>query len=357
MRHLPLFLALTLTLGGCDLLNTVPKPPTDTTSGQSPTTNVATDSVRPTTTYMYVFNGLGKTIDEINLKTMTVTKGILSTGLYPNQFVTEGATTYLVNSGDANLFKLDLHARAKLDTINLTTGSNPMSLTLLGSNQGLVTNNMTNYVSWIDLATKTQEATESIRGAAGGGAAIANGKAYVPSVEADYSNWPTIGYAFSGIQVYDLATRKLLKTIALADDALSSYYLTTDIGTDPNGKVEVATKTGVVVIDPTTDTVSQTIQVGAPTNNLQFVSATKAYASAAQGMVSFNPTTGAILRGTDNTINSGGGSFKIFGKAAYVANFASDSIRVIDLETEQASGSDLLVGDGPQDLTFITVAD
>lgn len=351
MRHLPLVLTLAVTLAGCDFLGAAPRPNTNGQGDQTSSPQVGTGN------YLYVFNGLGKTIDEINLKTLAVTRNIQSTGLYPNQFVTEGTTTYLVNSGDANLFKLDLRARAKLDTINLDTGSNPMSLTLLGSNKGLVTNNMKNYVSWIDLATKTPEATTSIRGAAGGGAAIANGKAYVPSVEADYSNYPAIGYAFSGIQVYDLATRQLVKTIALANDALASYYLTTDIGTDPNGLVEVATKTGIVVIDPATDTVSRTLNFGAKTNNLQFVSPTRAYAMSEDGMVSFNPTTGAILRGTDNKIASGAGSFRIFGLAAYVTNFASDSIRVIDLLTEQASGSDLAVGDGPQDLTLITVAE
>jgi len=272
--------------------------------------------------------------------------------------VTDGAVTYVVNSGDANLIKLDLRARAKLDTINLANASNPMSLTLLGSNKGLVANNMTNYVSWVDVATKTQEATESIRGSAGGGAAIANGKAYVPSVEADYSNWPTIGYAFSGLHVYDLSTRKLVKTITLANDALASYFAPGDLSLDPQGHVVVIAKEGLTVIDPATDTVLRTIAFGAPAHSVQYLSATKAYASAGGGLVSFNPETGAILRGLSEKIDLGGGAnFKIFGQAAYVTNFASDSVRVIDLLTEQASGSDLPVGDGPQDLTFITVAE
>lgn len=357
MRQLTCLLALTAALGGCAFLESAPRPTTSgTPAPTTTTTTVATGSA--TTTYMYVMNGLGKTIDEVNLETLAVTQGILPTGLYPNQLVTEGATTYLVNSGDANLFKLDLRARTKLDTITLTNASNPMSLTLLGANKGLVTNNVANYVSWIDLATKAQEATESIRGAAGGGAPIANGKAYVPSVEADYSKWPTIGYAFSGIHVYDLATRKLLKTITLANDALSNHYAPGDISLDPQGRVVAIAQEGLAVIDPATDTVVRTIAFGAPAHSVQYLSATKAYATVNGGLVSFNPETGAILRGVSSKVDLGGGvNFKIFGQAAYVMNFASDSVRVIDLVTEQASGSDLKVGDGPQDLTFITVAD
>lgn len=355
MRFLPCLVLLSATLGGCAFLDSAPRPETSPDVAQSSTTTVATGSA--TTTYMYVFNGLGETIDEINLKTREVKMGILATGQVPNQFMTEGAVTYLVNSKDATLYKLDLRARKKLDTMNLTNGSNPMSLTLLGSNKGFVTNLLTDYVSWVDLATKTQEATESIRGAAGGGVAIIGDRAYVPAVESTHdANW-VFTYSFSGIHVYDLATRTLVKTISLAPDGLANYFGMADISTDPQGRVVVTANEGLAVIDPATDAVLRTINFGVPAHSVQYVSATKAYAAADGGMVSFNPETGAILRGRSDKIASGGGNFKIFGQAAYVANFALDSVRVIDLATEQASGSDLLVGDGPQDLTFITVAE
>lgn len=358
MRQLTFLTALAVSLGGCAWLQTAPRPTTPATTTQGSTTVVATEG--PSTPYMYVFNGLGKTIDEINLETLQVTRGILSTGLYPNQFVTRGAVTYLVNSGDADCYKLDLRARARLDTLPLRNGSNPMSLHLLEGDKGLVVNLLSRDLAWVDLGTKALEATVSVpAGAPGGGVALSGGKIYVPAVGASYGGPPNYEatYTFSGLHVYDLATRSHLKTLTMAPDALGSYYSPADVSTDPQGRVVVTVKEGLAVIDPATDTVLRTIAFGAPAHSVQYLSATKAYASAGGGMVSFNPETGAILRGVADRIASGGGNFKIFGQAAYVANFASDSVRVIDLATEQASGSDLLVGDGPQDLTFVTVAE
>lgn len=354
MRRLLTAAALATLLAGCDSLFTAPKP----TATQPPTTTGTVASTGGT--YLYVFNGLGKTIDEIDLKTLQVTKGIMTTGLYPNHFATEGAVTYLVNSGDADVYKLDLRARAKLDTLLLPTGANPMSLNLVSGGQGLVVNYMSRDLAWFNLGTKALEATVSVpTGAPGGGAAVAGGKVYVPAVEATYGGPPTYAatYTFSGVHVYDVATRARLKTIALADDALASYFAPGDISTDPAGRVVVTVQEGLAVIDPASDTVVRTIAFGAPAHSVQYVSATRAYASAGGGMVSFNPETGEIRRGVADRIASGGGNFKVFGETAYVTNFASDSIRMIDLKTEAATGSDLLVGDGPQDLTFVTVAD
>lgn len=342
---------LPLVLAGCADLLSAPKQTGVTRSVQQPTTQVATGSAA--TTYMYVLDGLSQTIDEVNIKTMKVSKSILTTGLYPNQLVTVGAKSYLVNSGDADIDVLDLHAHAKLDNILLRNGSNPMTLTLLDDNKGLVINYVTRDLAWIDMGTKALEATASVGpGAPGGYVAVVNGKAYVETVQADYSHYPTIGFTASSVVVVDLASRQVVKTIALNND--DNPF---DVSLDPNGKIEVGVKNGVAVIDPATDALLRRIDFGTAVSSIRYLSATKAYAAAGGGMVSFNPTTGAILRDTSDLIASGGGNFKIFGNAAYVTNFASNSIRVIDLATETASGSDLSVGNGPQDLAFVTIAE
>lgn len=357
MRFLPLMLSASIVaLAGCEALLTAPVP---TTTGQPTTpaegtTPVATDPAKPTTTYMVVMNGLGRTLDEVNLKTGVVTRSIMATGLYPNQLLTRGATTFLVNSGDANLVKLDLRARRKLDTINLANGSNPMTLHLLENEQAMVVNYMSADVAFLDLGTKTVTKTLALpNGQPGGGAAITRGKAYVAAVKADYSKWPTIGFSFSGIHVIDLATRTVLKTITLDADANPD-----NVTVDPSGKVRVGVSTGLVTIDPETDTVSGSLAFGAKVGSVQYVDATKAYGSVDNGLVSFNPTSGAILRGTAQKIPvTGAGGFKVFRGGAYVTSFSTDTVVVVDLATEAASGSPIAVGDGPQDLTFITVED
>ncbi|MNX62473.1 hypothetical protein D3C86_934350 [compost metagenome] len=305
--------------------------------------------------YLYVFNGLGKTIDAINLKTREVASGVFKTGAYPNQFVSNDALTYLVNSGDASIDVLDLKARTKRDSIALRTGTNPFTLTLADGGKGLVLHSefMTNFreLAWMDLGTRTLEATASVPKLAwtDTGCVIAKGKVYVPAVEGEYGAPST----YSGLYVFDLATHALLKTIALEPTANP-----TAIALAPNGMVHVGVKDGVSVVDPATDQVSKHIPLGAAIDAIRYLSADKAYAQVFGGLVSFNPATGEVLRDASHKIEapaSQPGTFRIFKQAAYVSNFASDSIRVIDLLTETASGSDIPVGDGPQDMTFVTV--
>lgn len=360
LKSLSLTLSMSL-LAGCQMLNAAAPMPGANQSTQAPqtTTPAATDSLKPTTTYMYVMNGKGKTIDEINLKTMTVTKNVMATGLWPNQLLTSGATTYLVNSGDNNFLKLDLRARTTGGTYNLAVGANPKTVTLLDNNKAVVVNWLHSTLAFVDLGTKAIDATLGLHANASdsaqpaNGLAITGGKAYVPAV-AYNSDW---SYAASKIYVVDLKTRTVLKTIDLS--ASANPY---DITVDPLGKVEVTVSNGISVIDPGTDTVTRTINYGSQPAAVQYVSATKAYAGLGTGLVSFNPTTGAILRDASHSIPTGvsfnySSTLKLFKNAAYIPNFASDSVVVVDLATETASGSPFSVGSGPQDLTFITVED
>jgi len=344
MRILPLMLSLSLlALSGC-----VPPTTSPDTNGEPAAPRLA----------MYVMNGLGKTIDQVDLETLKVTPSVMTTGLYPNQLLTLGKLTYLVNSGDHNLIKLDLRARKTLDTFNLPNGSNPMTLEVIEGDKALVVNYESADVAFVNLASKAVEATLDLpKGQPGGGVAIASGKAYVAAVDATYGG-PEVDYAptytFSGVYVIDLATRTLAKTIAF--DAADANPL--NVSVSPEGKIFVGIKDGLAVIDPATDTVIESISFGTQVGSVQYVNATKAYGSVYSGLVSFNPSTRQVLRGTEQAIAvEGAGSFKIFRNAAYVTNFAKDTVTVVDLATEAASGSPIPVGDGPQDITFVTAED
>ncbi|MNR82083.1 hypothetical protein D3C72_128370 [compost metagenome] len=351
---IPLMLSLSLfALAGCDALFTAPSPGNPDTGSQDQVTQEPKDETKPTTTYMYVMNGLGKTIDEISLKTMGVTQGIMTTGLYPNQLLTLGVVTYLVNSGDNNVVKLDLRARKTLATINLDTGANPSTITMIGGDKAIVTNSIANNLSFVDLTTAATESTLVVSpGSPFFEPAVTSGKAYVPA-DKWKSDWS--GLEFSGIYVIDLSTKTVSKTIALADDANPG-----NVSVAPSGKVWVGINTGLVSIDPATDQTVDSLNFGEKVTHVQYVSATKAYGKVNGGLVSFNPSTGAILKNTSDKIAAevdGTGAFKIFKGVGYVSHFAKDTVSVIDLTTEAASGSPIPVGDGPQDLTFVTVED
>ncbi len=355
-RALPLMLSLSLfALTGCEGLFTAPNPNLGKTGSQEQETKDVTDETKPTTTYMYVINGVGKTIDEINLKTMAVTSNIMSTGLYPNQLTSRGVLTWLVNSGDNNLVKLDLRARKVLETINLANGSNPSTLSMIGEGKGLVTNNMTGNVAFVDLETKAVEATLALpKGVPFFEPAIVNGKAYVGAVEANYDNYPAITYTYSAVYVVDLATKAIAETIELDADANPG-----NASVDPSGKIWIAVKDGLVKIDPATETVTKSLTFGEPVTWVRYLSATKAYGSIYGGLISFNPSTDEVLRSSANKIPvaSDWGAFKVFEGVGYVSSQASNSITVVDFATEAASGSPIPVGNGPQDLTFVTVED
>ncbi len=355
MRFTPVILSLLslslFTLTGCEGLLTAPAPGGETTGSKDQSTSDITDPAKPTTTFMYVMNGVGKTIDEINLKTMGVTRNIMQTGLWPNQLLTQGVVTYLVNSGDHDIRKLDLRARSTLDTIALANGSNPTTISMYGEGKALITNNVTADLAFVDLASRTTEASLKLtKGAPFFEPAIVNGKAYVPADKwAD--DWSAL--EFSAIYVVDLATRTIVKTIELNADANPG-----NVSVDPAGKLWVGVKTGLVTIDPATDETIGSIEFGEKVGWVQYVSETKAYGSVSGGLVSFNPSTREILKsGADKIAVAEAGAFKIFQGAAYVTSFKNDTVTVVDLAIQAASGSPIPVGDGPQDLTFVTVED
>ncbi|MNK89726.1 hypothetical protein D3C87_1097450 [compost metagenome] len=264
-----------------------------------------------------------------------------------------GVVTYLVNSGDNNVVKLDLRARKTLATINLDTGANPSTITMIGGDKAIVTNSIANNLSFVDLTTAATESTLVVSpGSPFFEPAVTSGKAYVPA-DKWKSDWS--GLEFSGIYVIDLSTKTVSKTIALADDANPG-----NVSVAPSGKVWVGINTGLVSIDPATDQTVDNLNFGEKVTHVQYVSATKAYGKVNGGLVSFNPSTGAIIKNTSDKIAAevdGTGAFKIFKGVGYVSHFAKDTVSVIDLATEAASGSPIPVGDGPQDLTFVTVED
>lgn len=311
---------------------------------------------------LFVMNGLGKTIDEIDLNTGAVSLSILTTGLYPNQLHRAGTDTYLVNSGDANILRLNLTGRTAAAPIHLPTGSNPFVMVPLPTpaTEALIVNYFDSNdtlladVSFLNLTTELIEADKTVdlpEGNPTGGALIHDGKAYVPATAATYGGAPDYAatYTFSGVYVIDLATHAIAGTIALPDDANPGH-----ISRDPaSGLIHVCTQTGIALIDPATDTLrAGGLTSPVPLHGIRYVSATLAYAAVYDGLVTFNPATQAFIKGPDAKIPAGGdtsvGDFLIHDGKAYVPNFANDTVTVVDLATETVVGAPFPVGDGPQ---------
>lgn len=348
MRLIPLMLSLSLVaLAGCEALFTAPNP-----GGSASDTPDPGATPRASGTYLYVMNGLAETVDEIDLGTLEVTSNVMTLGKWPNQLLSQGTISYAVNSGDANLFKLDLPGRRRLATIELPVGANPLTLLPLAGEKALAINYGTADVAFLDLAEKkVEQALKVPHGLPSGAAAVHDGKAYVAATVT--GEWPNTTY--SAIHVIDLAARTVHKTISLDANANPG-----NVTVSPSGEIVVGVRTGLAIIDPALDAVSRDIALDEPVRAVQYLGEAKAYGAVAGGLVSFDPRTWAVLRGVGDKIAAdvdAVGAFKIFEGVGYVSSFEKSTVTVIDLATEAASGSPIPVGDGPQDLSFVTVTE
>ncbi|MBM3267670.1 MAG: hypothetical protein FJZ01_08495 [Candidatus Sericytochromatia bacterium] len=359
MARVPLTLpaaAGTLALVGCNLLNapapTPPATPTPApTTAASPTPTPGPSATpRPTKAYLFVINGGSTALDKVDLSTGTVTKGVLTLGQVMNQLQVDGTTGYAVSFQDNKVFKLDLAAGTKLPDITFPANTGPQTLTPLGSGKGLVAADYGQAAIFVDLGTGAVEASVSVGAKVGmGGTAVTGGKAYVPV----YKFGAAYAIIDSAIKVVDLTTKAVTKTIALAGDA--NPYATV---VAPDGKVHVPIKTGVMTIDPATDATAS-IAIGGQVTALQFVGSDKAYGLAGyDGLVVYNPATGAVTRNFTNRIKVGGssGNFKIRGNFAYIPNgYGTDTVGVVDLTTEATTSTVYKVGTAPQDVAIVDV--
>lgn len=355
-----------LALAGCNLFNApAPLPPaTPTPATTNPPANPTPSpdpsaTPRPTRPYLFVMNAGTFTetgvLDRVDLSTGTVTKNVLGLGKVMNQLQVSGTTGYAVSYQDNKIFKLDMTGPTKIGDIAFPAGTGPQTLTSFGTGKGLAAADSAKAAIFFDLGTGTVEASVSVGAKPGlGGTAIAQGKAYLPVYNLDTS----FNVIDSAIKVVDLTSKAVVKTFSLPAD--TNPYAT---AVAPDGKIHVAVKTGVLTIDPANDATAS-IDLGGQVTSLQFAGAEKAYGMAGaapfsyDGLVVYNPSTGAVVRNVASRIKTGGssGNFKIRGNFAYVPGaFGTDTVTVVDLAAEATTSTVYKVSTSPQDVAIVDI--
>jgi len=103
---------------------------------------------------LVVVNGLGETLDLINLSDSAVTPGVDQLGLYPNDFVVSGDRGIAINSGSNDLYFYDMTTLARVGQLFVGAGRNPYNGAFLNADTFYVTNLVASSVTKVDAGNR-----------------------------------------------------------------------------------------------------------------------------------------------------------------------------------------------------------
>jgi YVTN family beta-propeller protein len=249
---------------------------------------------------IYVVNSQSRTLSRINTDTDAVQNVFAQLGYIPNKVIVDDQYLWCINSGDNAVQKLNRETGAVLSNILVANGSNPWDGCLDGGYL-YVSGLFTNKVYRINTQTGLAAGNVNV-GTSPEALAVAGGKLYVCNA-GNYSQ----NYVGSSVSVIDIASFSVVKTIPVA---ANPQYLSLH-----NGMVHVSS-TGnwadvagcISVIDPATDTVVQTINLGGTPGRIWINSQNKAYVADSNGsnLYSYNAVDYNIFNGSANPITDGG---------------------------------------------------
>lgn len=249
---------------------------------------------------IYVVNSQSRTLSRIDTLTDVVQNSFAQLGNIPNKVVVDEDYLWCVNSGDNSVQKLNRETGALLANILVGIGSNPWDA-LLHEGYLYVTGLFTNKVYRINTQTGLVQGNVNV-GFAPEALCVLNSKLYVSNV-GNYAQ----DYAGSSISVIDLDTFSVTKNLPVP---ANPQYLTSH-----NGLLHVSctgnwtTVAGAVcIIDPVTDSISQTISLGGTPGGIWINSQNLAFVadSNGQNLYRYNALDFSILNGADNPLSNGG---------------------------------------------------
>ncbi|MDD4310705.1 MAG: T9SS type A sorting domain-containing protein [Candidatus Cloacimonetes bacterium] len=260
---------------------------------------------------LYVVNSQSRTLSKIDTNTDAVNNSFAALGNVPNKIVVDADYIWSVNSGDNGVQKISRITGETLANIFVGTGSNPWDAVKHQDNL---------YVS--GLFTGKVYRINTISGAVTGNVTVGTApealhvignKLYV----ANAGNYAQ-NYAGSSVSVIDLDSFSVLSNIPV--NANPQYLASLD------GMLHVSCTgnwdniAGVIcIIDSSTDTVSNIINVGGTPGCLWLQNPELALVADSNGMnlFSYNPSTYQLLHGMANPITNGGS--EVVGNDTFVA--------------------------------------
>ena len=302
---------------------------------------------------LWVANGLAETASRIVLDSGQVSNHLLTLGIIPNQIVVAGNYLLAVNSGSSNIQTFNRSTLTELGTVELGPNRNPWNLVMTDSVTGYVTNFTTGTVSTFNLITRTLTREFSV-GQSPEGTALARGKIWVCN---------------TGFNPNDFSYGQ--GEVAVIDPSLDSVVARINVGTNPQAIKNTPDGNLLVVctgnfgsiagslylIDPTSQTVADSILTGGQPSSAAITYANMAYLPAGgfvgNGVVyKVNLNTKTVERGPSNPILVGTGAtdafYDIDSSYVYVACFSDGTVR--KLNTSDVVTASFQMGDGPVSL-------
>jgi YVTN family beta-propeller protein len=282
----------------------------------------------------YITNNDSNSVSVINTATNTVIATIpIGYGPFGVSVSPDGGRVYIGSFGINTVGVIE----TATNTVIATIPSGPSSgiATSQDGRRVYVANFYDQTLSVIDTMTNTVIATVPGVGASPYGVVAANGKVYV----ADWTSPFTV-------TVVDGATNKIIATIPVASDTNAP-----GLAASPDGRRVYVTNEisdNVPVIDTATDTVIATIPVPVSVSAAVSPDSTKIYIPNRGNHVAVvDAQTNEVITSTDYI---GGGQFGVSvtpdGRKVYVANYAANTVTVIDAATYGIIGT-IPVGTNP----------
>jgi YVTN family beta-propeller protein len=301
-------------------------------------------SVPDSSDALFVLNSLANSISVIDIETDQVFNDVAVVGIWPSQITYHDNKVYVVNSGSNNVEIFDSEGLAKLGTISLGAGNNPMSMVFLNNQKAYVACSESNTVKVLNLSNNSVTATINV-GVGATGIAISNGKVYVANTAFDGSNYT---YGQGTVSIIDTSNDTVIQTLNVPTNPQ-------DVAVAPNGSVHVvctgdymSVSGNVVVINPATDTIVQTIAIGGSPGKIHVSENNIGYVGTfSDGVYTYNATTYAVINSPANPVINRGGSGIVSDLEGniYIADFIEDQVVKLDSEHNLVTVFD--VGDGP----------
>ncbi|MDP8204222.1 MAG: hypothetical protein P9L95_06795 [Candidatus Tenebribacter mawsonii] len=247
----------------------------------------------------FVVNSGSETLSRIDFETGDVEEVFCVLGSIPNRVELTDEFAYIVNSGDNSIQKVNINTGSTITNIYIENSSNPYDI-IIDENYAYVTGGMINKVYKINLDTDSVESSISVGGNPAG-MAILDGKLFVGNT--DYGT----GYSNCSVSVIDLLTFSVEVTIPTEVNPQFLSAINGNIHVSCGGDW-VAIFGKICIINPESNVVTNTLDIGGVTSNFALMQNNTVYVAdgSSSSLYAYDADTFEIYHDSSNPFSPGG---------------------------------------------------